>query len=256
MRIAVVTGASAGMGREFARQLPDWENFDEIWLIARRTAALQALAAELPCPARVLGLDLTDTAARESYSALLAKEQPTVAVLVNAAGYGRFAACADIPLADMQSMIALNCGALVDMTQRTLPYMTKGSRVIQLGSLSAFQPVPYIAVYGASKAFVLSYSRALQREVRAAGIRVMTVDPGWVRTEFFSHANAIDDTAVTYYNILWEADAVVKTALHDAYRTKKEMSIHGLPVKLQVLAVKLLPHRLVMHIWLKQQKHL
>ena len=102
---------------------------------------------------------------------------------------------------------------------------------------------------------VICYTRELARELRPRGIRVMAVSPGWVKTEFFDHALQTSNDAVTYYNRLYEAKDVMKTALHDLYRTKKDVSIHGLPVRWQVRLVKLLPHKLVMDIWMKQQKH-
>ena len=160
-----------------------------------------------------------------------------------------------IPLADSLKMIDLNCKALVAMTELTLPYMKRGAKLLNLDSLSAFQPVPYLNVYASTKAFVLSYTRSLARELRPRGIRVMAVSPGWVKTEFFDHALQTSNDAVTYYNRLYEAKDVMKTALHDLYRTKKDVSIHGLPVRWQVRLVKLLPHKLVMDIWMKQQKH-
>ena len=82
----------------------------------------------------------------------------------------------------------------------------------------------------------------------------MAMNPGWVKTEFFRHAFQSNDGEVQYFDRLYEAADVVRTGLHDLYKTKKDCSIHGLPVKLQVLAVKLVPHRFVMDIWLKQQK--
>lgn len=255
MRIAVVTGASSGMGREFALQLAQREQFDEMWVIARRAQALESLKAEIGCPVRPVCLDLLQPESLRAYETLLAQQKPEIAVLVNCAGFGKFGRYDQIPLADCMNMIDLNVKALVGMTQLSLPYMRSGGRVVELDSLSAFQPVPYLNVYGATKAFVLSYSRALNRELRPRGIRVMAVSPGWVKTEFFSHATQTSSDAVTYYNILYEAKDVVATALHDLYRTKKDVSIHGLPVRLQVLGVKLLPHRWVMNIWMKQQKH-
>ena len=133
--------------------------------------------------------------------------------------------------------------------------MKEGSKIVELDSLSAFQPVPYLNVYGATKAFVLSYSRALNKEVKKRGIRVMAVCPGWVKTDFFDRATATSDDAVTYFNILYEPEDIVRTAIKDLYKGKKDVSVHGLPVKAQILLVKLLPHSLVMKIWLKQQKH-
>lgn len=255
MRIAVVTGASSGMGREFAVQVAQKEHFDEIWVIARRENALAKLQDEIETKVRPVELDLTRQESFDAYKALLEKEKPEVALLANIAGFGKFGRYDQISLEDCMGMIDLNVKALVTMTQLTLPYMKRGGKIVQLDSLSAFQPVPYINVYGATKAFVLNYSRALNRELKTEGIRVMSVNPGWVKTEFFDHATATSDDAVTYYNVMYEAKDVIQTAIHDLYHTKKDVSIHGLPVRLQVLGVKLLPHKLVMNIWMKQQKH-
>lgn len=255
MKIAVITGASSGMGRELAIQISQKESFDEIWVIARREDALQNLKESIKTKVRPVPLDLAKQESFEEYKTLLEKEKPDVAFLANVAGFGKFGRYDQIALKDCMDMIDLNCKALVAMTQLTLPYMKRGSRILQLDSLSAFQPVPYINVYGSTKSFVLSYSRALNRELKTEGIRVMSVNPGWVKTEFFDHATASSNDAVTYYNVMYEAKDVIKTAIRDLYHTKKDVSIHGLPVKLQVFAVKLLPHKLVMNIWMKQQKH-
>lgn len=255
MKIAVITGASSGMGRELAKQVSRKERFDEIWVIARREEALRSLQKEIQTKVRVVSLDLVKKESYKKYAALLEKEQPEVRLLANCAGFGKFGRYDSIPLDDCMDMIDLNCKALVAVTQLTLPYMKKGAKILQMDSLSAFQPVPYINVYGSTKAFVLSYSRALNRELRGRGIKVLSVNPGWVRTEFFEHATKTDNKAVTYYNVMYEAKDVIRTAVHDLYHTRKDISIHGLPVKLQVLGVKLLPHKLVMDIWMKQQKH-
>ena len=253
-KIAVITGASSGMGRDFVRLIDKHESFDEVWVIARRLDRLESLADECSFPIKTIPLDLTDPAAYEKYAAILKSEDVEVALLVNCSGFGKFGRYDDIDLADKMGMIDLNCKALVTLTELTLPYMHKGSHVIQLDSLSSFQPVPYIGVYGATKAFVLSYSRSLDRELRDRGIRVCAVCPGWVRTEFFDRAKTKNEKAVTYYNKVWESEDVVKTALRDAYKGK-DVSIHGFSVRAQVLLTKLLPHSLVMNIWLKQQGH-
>lgn len=253
-KIAVITGASSGMGRDFVRLIDKHESFDEVWVIARRRDRLEQLSGECAFPIKAIPLDLTDPAAYDEYSAMLKSEQPDVALLVNCSGYGKFGRYDDIDMQDKMGMIDLNCKALVQLTELTLPYMNKGAHIIQLDSLSSFQPVPYIGVYGATKAFVLSYSRSLDRELRGRGIRVCAVCPGWVRTEFFDRAKTKNENAVTYYNKVWESADVVKTALRDAYRGK-DVSIHGFSVRAQVFATKLLPHSLVMNIWLKQQGH-
>ena len=253
MRIAIVTGASSGMGREFVRQLSGYIQPDEIWAIARRKSALEELAAETAIPVRPIVLDLGKESSFEEFSALLAQNQPEVELLVNAAGFGKFGDFDAIPLENDLSMIDLNCKALVAMTRICLPYMHRGSRILQLDSLSAFQPVPYITTYGATKAFVLSYTRACNAELKPRGIRMMAMNPAWVKTEFFNHAFQTNDR-VQYFNYVYEAKDVVATGLKDLYKSKKDISIHGLPVKLQVLGVKLLPHKLVMKVWMNQQK--
>ena len=253
MKIAIVTGASSGMGREFVQQLSEYVQVDEIWAIARREDALKTLKAAVPV--RPVPLDLCDSESFVRLESLLEEEKPEVKLLVNAAGFGKFGCFNKIPVAEECRMIDLNCKALVAMTRLALPYMPSGSHILQLDSLSAFQPVPYITTYGATKSFVLSYSRAMNRELKGTGIRMMAMNPGWVRTEFFNHAFQTNSgSEVQYFNPLWEAEDVVATGLKDLYKTQKDYSVHGLSVRMQVRLVKLLPHRIVMNIWLKQQK--
>jgi len=254
MNIAIVTGASSGMGKEFVLQLPQYVSVDEIWVIARRENALAALKEQSAVPVRPIALDLCKEESFDAFAAILEAEKPDVKLLVNAAGFGKFGSFDNVPLQDDCRMIDLNCKALVVMTRLTLPYMAAGSHILQLDSLSAFQPVPHITTYAATKALVLSYSRAMNQELKSRGIRMMAMNPGWVRTEFFNHAFQTNDGSVQYFNHLYEAKDVVATGLKDLYRSRKQVSVHGLPIKFQVLLVKLLPHSLVMKIWLNQQK--
>ena len=251
MKIALITGASSGMGREFVLQLDKGEAFDEIWVVARRAERLEALRGEVRALLRCLALDLTAEESLESLKDLLAEVKPEISCLVNASGFGVFRAFADAPLETQLRMIDLNDKTLVAVTYLALPYMGRGGRIVNMGSLSSFQPVPYINVYGASKAFVLSFTRALGMELKPRGIRAMAVCPGWVRTEFFDTA-VTDPKVITYYNRYYEAGEVVRRALRDL-RRGKDVSVCGLSVRAQVLLVKLLPHRLVMRIWCRQQ---
>lgn len=255
MNIAIVTGASSGMGREFVLQLNQYVTVDEIWVIARRIDALESLKAECSTPIRPVPLDLCDEQSFTKLEELLCAEKPNIKLLVNAAGFGKFGAYHRITAEQDSRMIYLNCTALVMMTRLCLPYMEKGSHILQLASNSSWQPVPYITTYAATKSFVLSYSRAINRELKPRGIRVMSMNPGWVKTEFFNHAlQSNEGCEVQYYDRLYEAKDCVATGLKDLYRTKKDYSIHGLPVKAQVMLIKLLPHSFVMNTWLKQQK--
>ncbi|MBR3894672.1 MAG: SDR family NAD(P)-dependent oxidoreductase [Clostridia bacterium] len=251
MKIAVITGASSGMGREFVIQLCREKQFDEVWVIARRTDRLEALRDEVNTKIRPISLDLTKEESILEYQRLLEAEKPVVDVLVNASGVGRFGRFEEMDTETLYRMIDLNTKAYVGMTHATLPYLQKGSEVYQLDSLSSFQPVPYICVYGATKAFVLSFSRALNVELKSKGIRMMAVCPGWVKTEFFDHA--VKDDTITYYNKFFTPEQVIRRALRDMKRGK-DVSVCGFSIRAQVLLTKLLPHRLVMKIWCRQQK--
>lgn len=252
MKIAVITGASSGMGREFVSQLSRQQNFDEIWVIARRIERLNEIKEEKGEIIRPIALDLANEDCIAEYKAMLEKEKPEVAVLVNASGYGKFEAFEKLGLPEQLGMIDLNAKALTAMTYVTLPYLKAGSQVYQIASLSSFQPVPYIGVYGATKAYVLSFTRAINAELRHTGIKMMAVCPGWVKTEFFDRA-IDDESVIVYYNQFFTSEQVVKRALRDM-RKGKDVSICGPMIRAQVLLTKLLPHRLVMKIWLKQQK--
>lgn len=252
MKIAVITGASSGMGREFAKRLEAEGNFDEIWVIARRKERLEELKNELKTPVRAIALDLTKEESIEELKDLFEAEKPEIGVLVNASGYGKFGAFADFTLEEQLGMIDLNCKALVSVTYAALPYLTRGSEVYQIDSLSSFQPVPYIGVYGATKAFVLSFTRAINAELRNTGIKMMAVCPGWVKTEFFDTA-VVDKSVIVYYNKFFTSEQVVTRALRDM-KKGKDVSVCGFSIRAQVLLTKLLPHKLVMWIWLKQQK--
>ena len=254
MNIAIVTGASSGMGREFVLQLSEYVSVDEIWVIARRAAALESLRQEAPVPVRPLPLDLCDSASFDTIAGALEAEKPNIRLLVNAAGCGKFGAYHKISPAEDSRMIDLNCKALVLMTRLCIPYMATGSHILQLASNSSWQPVPYITTYAATKAFVLSYSRSMNRELKSRGIRCMSMNPGWVKTEFFTHAFQTNDSEIQYFDRLYEAKDCVATGLKDLYKTKKDYSIHGFPVRFQVFLVKHLPHSLVMNTWLNQQK--
>ncbi len=251
MKIAVITGASSGMGREFVLRIDKSEELDEIWVIARREERLLALADECRAKLRALPMDLGDPVEISRYAALLESEKPEVAILVNGSGFGLFGAFTEMSLEGQLDMIDLNAKALVAMTYHTLPYMHEGGRIFQIDSLSSFQPVPYINVYAATKAFVLSFSRSLGVELKKRGIRVMAVCPGWVKTEFFDRA--VHDDTITYYNHFYTAEEVVTRAMKDMKRGR-DVSICGFRIRAQVFFTKLLPHRLVMKIWCRQQK--
>ena len=251
-KIAVITGASSGMGRRFAETVKEWGSFDEVWCIARRADRLEELRATVPFPVRPVALDLTDRGSFAAYAALLQEEKPEVGLLVNASGFGKFTAAMDTPLEVNLNMVDLNCMALMALCQLTVPYMPQGGRIINIASVAADQPIPYINVYAASKAFVLRYSRALNRELRGRGIGVTAVCPFWTRTEFFGRAIEEGEPVVKKYVAMYEPDQIVTRAWRDAKRGR-DVSRFGFIARGQSLLTKIVPHSLVMDIWMGQQ---
>ena len=251
MKIAVITGASSGMGREFVYAIDKEFDLDEIWVIARREEKLKELGENCRANVRPIALDLTDRESFAVYKGILETEKPEIQVLVKAAGFGLFGTFTEMDLDRQLDIIDLNDGALTAMCHMSIPYMPESSHIINLASNSSWQPVPYINVYGASKAYVMSFSRALGVELKKQGIHVMAVAPGWIKTEFFDHA--VHDDTIKYYDRYYTAEQVIERAMKDM-RKKKTVSILGFPVRMQVRAVKLLPVSLIMKIWCRQQR--
>ncbi len=255
MKIAVITGASTGMGREFLLALDQEYEYDEIWAIARSEDKLLQLDALTHAKVRAIALDLTKMESFGVLAELLKVHRPEISLLLNCSGYGKFGSTESVAVADDIGMIDLNCKATVLVTRLCLPFMKRGSVILNLDSLSAFQSVPYLNTYAATKAFVLSYSRGLHAELKPRGIHVMAICPGWVQTPFFDRAKTKESDAITYYNIIFTPEQIVGTALKDL-RKKKKVSIHDWRIRLQVLGVKLMPEWFVTFIWLKQQNKL
>ena len=250
MKIAVITGASSGIGREFVYAVDKKYSYDEIWVIARRAERLEELKEKCRNPIRPVALDLAADEGIEAYKALLGKEQPEIALLINAAGCGVFGPFAEKELDKLLHSAKLNSLALTAMCHISLPYMKSGSSIVNMGSNSSWQPVPYQAVYGASKSYVLSLSRAIGRELRPRGVHVMCVCPGWIKTEFQQHAS--HDEYIRYVDRWYGPEEVAAQAMEDLEK-KKTVSILGAPVRRQVRLVKHLPVDMVMDIWCRQQ---
>ncbi len=254
MRIAIITGASSGMGRRFAETCDRAGKFDEVWVIARRAGRLEELKESVPFPVRPVAIDLTDRKAVLSVRDMLEEEKPDVGLLVNAGGFGRFEAFTDTDPEVNLNMVDLNCEALMSLTQYVLPFMSFGSAVVNIASVAAFQPIPYINIYAATKAFVLYFSRALNRELKQKNIRVMAVCPFWTKTEFFQRAVDLEKPAVVKkYIAMYEPEKIVDRAWTDL-KKGKDVSKYGFKARVQAALCKILPHKLVMSVWMKQQK--
>ncbi len=244
MNVILITGASSGLGREFARQMDAcFPHMDEIWLIARREGPMRELAATLRHRARIFALDLTGEGQMERIEDALRKEKAVVRILVNAAGYGRMGAFADGSLEGQLGMIRLNCEALTSLTHRVLPFMRRGSRILQLASGAAFLPQSDFAVYAATKAYVLRFSRALGAELKPRGIFVTSVCPGPVDTPFFETAEQEGSAPGWKKRFLAQPKDVVRQALIDSSR-RRPLSVYGVSMKSLGLLARLLPHGL------------
>jgi short-subunit dehydrogenase len=180
--VALVTGASSGIGAEIAKQLSQRDY--ELVLVARRAERLERLASDLPGPAHVITCDLASEAG--SLPAKVAGLGLQVDVLVNNAGFGTHGHFKDIDPAREAEEVRLNCEAVVTLTHAFLPRMIERRRggVITVASTAGMQPIPYEAVYSASKAFARTFSDALSGELRGTGVRVLCVNPGPVPTEW------------------------------------------------------------------------
>ena len=247
MKIAVITGASSGMGRQYALQM-DQKGLDEIWVIARRENRLQELQQKLHTPVRVIPLDLTKQESIAQYENLLKEQNPAVSYLVNASGFGKFGSFERVSLQDCCDMIDLNVKALVILTRVTLPYMKRGSHIIQMCSSSAFLPLPYLNIYASTKAFILHYSKALRTELKPKGISITAVCPYFVATEFIGVAEE-RNPGLKHYKPLYKAEAVVRKAIADADRCKA-MSVLGTYTKFFQYAAKFMPQCLLTAAWL------
>jgi uncharacterized protein len=179
---ALVTGASSGIGEEFARALA--ARAHELILVARRADRLERLAAQLPVNAHVVPCDLATEAA--SLPAKVEELGLTVDLLVNNAGFGTYGPFVEIDPSRDADQVRVNCEAIVTLTHAFLPTMLERGRggVITVASSAGMQPIPYEAVYSATKAFALTFSEALWEEVRGSGVRVLAVNPGPVPTEW------------------------------------------------------------------------
>ncbi|HQL32769.1 MAG TPA: SDR family NAD(P)-dependent oxidoreductase [Treponemataceae bacterium] len=219
--IIIVTGASSGLGREFAVQLSRTRNADEIWLLARRKDRLAQTALLIESEGRMKAVTHSiDLSGRTGVSAFKKLLDADIAVdaLVNNAGFGTYGTFADTPLERELEMIDLNVFALTGLCGECIPRMKPGALIINVASLAAFIPLGNFAVYAATKAYVLSFSTALSAELKDRGIFVSSLCPGPVDTEFAQVASNGARTKVVDGK---SPEAVVKSCLRDISRGKR-----------------------------------
>ncbi|MBR4961719.1 MAG: SDR family NAD(P)-dependent oxidoreductase [Clostridia bacterium] len=185
MKIAIITGASAGLGKEFLAAAPKYfPDIDEYWLIARRQDRLEEAAKLVNKQCRIFPMDLTQTDSYRRLETELKKLTPHVALLVNNSGCGYLGNVGEGELDNQLRMIDLNLRGLTAVTHVTLPFMDTGSRIINVSSIASFCPNPRMTVYSAGKAYVSAFSYGISEECAARGITVTAVCPGPMDTEF------------------------------------------------------------------------
>jgi len=243
-KIAIITGATGGIGNEFVRQILQYD-LDEVWAIGRNEMKLKELCSTYGEKIISVTADLSEVSGIEKIEKMLFEQKPEVRFLINNAGLAKMASYKEYTREEIIRMIDVNCKAPVLLCTLCIPYMKPESNILNIASASAFQPNPYINLYAASKAFERSYSRALNVELEGTGITVTAVCPGWVDTELLP--KELNGKKVKFPGIV-TAERVVKTALKDAEK-KRDMSVCSLYVKCQHMNVKFMPQRLVMKIW-------
>lgn len=247
LKIAVITGASSGLGREYAFETAkSRDNIDEIWLIARREDKLKETAKDIKKPVRILPLDITDGGAQNRYKELLNEQKPEVALLINNAGFGRLGAFDSITAEASGGMVRLNCEALTVMTALTLPFMTAGSEIINTCSIAAFAPNTRMAVYCSTKAYVLSLSKTLRSELKDRKINVLAVCPGPMDTEFLPLAGISRGSSRTFDTLPRVKPDVMARKSLAASAKKRGVYTNLLFYKFYRVIAKILPHSIVM----------
>lgn len=247
MKTAIITGASSGLGTEFAIELlSQRKEIEEIWLIARREEKLNEIAKKLEGKAKVLPLDITKSTDLEKYSEILKEAKPDVKLLINNAGYGKLGDFDTLTPYDNGGMIRLNCEALTVITSLTLPFMRENSEIINSCSIASFAPNTRMAVYSSTKAYVMSLSRALRSELKSRKINCIAICPGPMDTEFLDVAGIEKGKSHTFDTLPRVNPKTMAKKSLIASAKKKSVYTNLAFYKFYRIVAKILPHSLVM----------
>ena len=222
-KIAIITGATGGLGQEFVKETLK-EDIDGIWAVARNEKRLDELKDKFGDKIRPVRCDLGSTDDLAELFGLIEAEKPDIRLLI----------------------IDLNCKAVCLLCNHAIPFMKTGARILNISSASSFQPVPYINLYAASKAFARSYTRALNVELKDRGIICTAVCPGWIDTEMLEKERG--GKPVKFPGLVSPSRVAVQ-ALRDSAKGR-DMSVCTFFVKYEHFLSKILPHKMLMKIWL------
>lgn len=250
--IAIITGASSGLGKEFVRLLANDENLDEIYALARNEEKLNDLKSEFGEKIKPYSIDLSDINNIKNFENFIKNLNANIKILINNAGYAKFCSYDDISIDESLNMIDLNISGVVAMGLVCIPFMGIGSHIINIASQAGFQPVPYQNIYSATKSFVKNYSQALNVELKDKGIKVTAVCPGWIKTNLFDRGCINAKIAPKNFVFMVTPDVVAQKALKDAHKGK-DISVYGLYVNFCRIMTRILPEKWIMKIWLLQQ---
>lgn len=254
MAIAVVTGASSGLGKEYIEAIiQQYPTVDEFWLIARNKDKLKEIAAQHAEQHKektmaAIRLDLQNSESFVLFEKLLREREPEIKVLVNAAGYGQYVTFLNADKDAQAGMIDLNCRALTVMARLCLPFMTDESLMINVASIAAFSPMPRMSVYGATKAYVNSFSKALRQEVLSRGINVISVCPGPMDTGFFEVAFKPEGNSKRLETLPRVQIKDIARRSVRAGRKRRAFYTGGLTYKALHVLAKILPHNLLVRL--------
>ena len=248
MNIAVITGASSGLGIEYLKNICErYTDIQQFWIVARRIDRLEKIANGYPDKKIIpIELDLTDYESYEKFNQLLTKADANIKVFVNNAGYGVLGNVGEVDYIKQSGMVDLNCRALTALTAIALRFMESGSFIVNVCSIASFCPNPRMTVYSSTKAYVKSFSKAVRFENKKNGINILAVCPGPMDTEFLNVAGIKGNSKT--FDMLPYSDPV-KVAKNSLIAAEKGRAVYtpGTFYKFYRILAKFVPHGILMH---------
>ncbi len=260
MKTALITGASSGIGEKFARELAAKKT--NLVLVARSQDKLEQLARELTdkyqVQTEVIVQDLTELAAGQSVFDTVQAKGLFIDLLINNAGFGDYGTFSDRPLSKQMAMVQLNITAVVELTGLFLPLMQQQSSgaIINISSIAGFQPIPYMSVYAATKAFVLNFSEALWAENKDLGVKILAVCPGPTESEFFNRADFPDSATGSNGMTMATAERIVQETFKALDKKQSNVVTGGFANQMIVNLPRLVPRDLLVNVVGKQFKNI